>query len=473
MNRMVNKSDVDKVLKDKINRELARKKLIEFVKYTDPNKKHPDRKYQVQDYHIEISEKLEKLYRWDIKKLMISVPPQHWKSTLSSVNFPAWVLWQKPETNIAVWSYAMDLSEWFSRSTRALLKSNSYSKIFGDVIDPNATSVKERKTNKAGMYKAVGVGSGLTGRPVDLMIIDDVHKDREEADSTRLREKTWDWYTSVVLSRLNVNSRQLILMTRWHEDDLIGRILDKESEEWEIVNIPVYNEDWSTIRPDRFPPEFIEKKRKTIWEREFQSLYMWDPISEWWWIFKRKHFQKYRMKEMPSDVEIYGFIDPAISKKQEADYTAFVTVWYDPLNNDIYIIDIVNERLDPSEIIDTVFEKHKLYKHRSIWIEIVQYQKMLAQEFKKQMKSRDYFFTLREIRPQGEKEARISSTLEPRYSTHTVRHLNRHYELETQLMKFPNWKHDDMIDALASVVAMIQTQNTNKDKDWVIRSNWF
>ena len=109
---------------------------------------------------------------------------------------------------------------------------------------------------------------------MDIAIIDDVFKDSFDADSSRQRQKVWEWYTSVLLTRLHVNSKQIIIMTRWHEDDLIGRLLELERDEWDVVNIAVYKEDGNTIWEEKFPKEFIDRKRVTSGERVFQSLYM-------------------------------------------------------------------------------------------------------------------------------------------------------------------------------------------------------
>jgi hypothetical protein len=105
-------------------------------------------------------------------------------------------------------------------------------------------------------------------------VIDDYLKDWEEAQSKTMKEKIWNRYTSVALSRLHAKSKQIIIATRWSEDDLIGRIIEKEPEGWTIINIPVYNDDGTTIRPEKFPPDFIAEKRKLSGEIVFQALYM-------------------------------------------------------------------------------------------------------------------------------------------------------------------------------------------------------
>ena len=209
----------------------------------------------------------------------------------------------------------------------------------------------EYQLKEWGSYYSVGVGWWLTGRPIDIGIIDDVHKDRMEYESDTIRNGVWDWYSSVFQSRLHKDSIIIGVMTRWWEDDLFGRILQTEWDIWEIINIPVYNEDETdTIFPERFPLSFMKQKQAGMIPRDFQSLYMWDPLNEWWWDFKREYFQSY--DKLPLDLDIVTFIDPAISQKQEADNTAIVTIWLHKKSNNIYILEVKAGKMLPDEIID-------------------------------------------------------------------------------------------------------------------------
>lgn len=443
-------------------RELARRKLEYFVPYVDPFY-WTDKEYIFKHFHKQITDALERVMRWEIKKLMISVPPQHWKSTISSQRFPLFAHLKNPLENIVLASYSQDLSKWHLSKIRQLISGTRFNKLWQiNLLSDTAVSYELKEW---GTFNAVWVWWALTWKPVDTLIIDDVHKDRAEYESQAINTSVWDWYTSVALSRLHKDSRQVLVMTRWGEQDLFGRIIELEWEEWEVINIPVLEWD-TTIFPERFPLDFITQKRKVMWERDFMSLYMWDPINEWWGDFKKEYFEYCEQSEIKyQDLDIISFLDPAISQKQEADNTALITIWINRANF-VYLLEVKKGKYLPDEIVDESFDTAKKFinkwKSYRFWIETVQYQKMLYLEIQKQMRLRDFFFMLEEVKPMWEKQARIKSTLQPRYSSHTIihpKHLANIWELETELLKFPNWKNDDMIDAMSGALKMWEYNN--------------
>ena len=437
-------------------RELSRRKLDFFVQQVDPFYWHEWKWYIFKPFHKIITDALEAVIAWRKKKIMISVPPQHGKSTISTQRFPIFAHLKDPTRYIVSASYSGDLAKTHLSKARQITDWPQFKALW---MPLNFTTnwAFEYTLAEWWWYYAVWVWWSLTGRPIDIGIIDDVHKDRLEYESDTIRNNTWDWYTSVFLSRLHKDSAQIWVMTRWWEDDLFWRILELEWDEWEVINIPVI--DWdTTIFPERFPYDFIQKKRWVMWERDFQALYMWDPINEWWWDFKKDYFQY--EEDTQDNLKIYSFVDPAISDKQEADFTAIVTIWIDK-NNRVHVLDIIHDRMNPSDLINAVFNTFIKWKPQAIWVEIVAYQKMLALEIRKQMNIRNMFFNLVEVTPMWEKNARIRTILQPRYSNASVIHPKYHTkikELEMELLKFPNWKHDDIIDSLAWAVKISETQ---------------
>ncbi len=466
-------------------RELARRKLEYFTQQVDPFYWHEDKGYVFKPFHRIMTDALERVLAKKSKKIMISVPPQHGKSTISTQRFPLFAHLKDPTQYIVSASYSWDLAKTHLSKARQVAESPQFHALWIPLnFDTNWAF--EYTLKEWWGYYAVWVWWSLTGRPIDIGIIDDVHKDRLEYESDTIRNNTWDWYTSVFLSRLHKDSVQIWVMTRWWEDDLFWRILALEWDkkdwwEWEVINIPVIT--WTdTIFPERFPYDFIQKKRWVMWERDFQALYMWDPINEWGWDFKKEYFRYCEQDEIPEIVKrmrIVTFLDPAISQKDAWDFSWLVTIWHDIQSNLRYILEVKHLKELPDEIINQVFDTARKYKN--IWqsyklgIEVVQYQKMLALSIKDEMRKRDYFFVMEEVTPRWEKEARIRTVLQPLYWSSNIIHVRqpKMIELESELLKFPNWKHDDLIDSLAWACSLIQSTNLSSNHRTVTRNMWW
>jgi predicted phage terminase large subunit-like protein len=306
-----------------------------------------------------------------------------------------------------------------------------------------------------------GVGWGITGKGGNRLIIDDPYATRQDAESDTIRKRVEDWYDSTFLSRRHNSEAWIcLIMQRWREDDLVGYILEKEKD-WEIVKIPAISDEWESFWDSRFPVPYLEEMRTVIGSYFFESQYQQEPFIDWWWSFKREYFMEYDNHPPIDTLKVYTFVDPAISQKQEADYTAIVTIGIDQ-NNRIYVLDIFHERVEPSDSINALFEIVKQWRPERVGVEVVAFQKMLALEIKKQMTIRNTFFNLDEINPMGEKNARIRTILEPRYSNANILHpkYNKNTkDLELELLKFPNWKHDDIIDSLSGAVRMAEIES--------------
>jgi hypothetical protein len=225
--------------KRQLQQELARRDFAAFIAYTYPA-------YDFNWHHKLICEKLNRFAKGEIKKMMIFVPPQHGKSELATRRFPAFQLGVKPKTKIAICSYSDTLSSSFNRDIQRIIDDQPYYEIFPDTYlnesnvstDAHGSYLRNASifetVGHRGFVKTVGVGGSLTGTPVDLGIVDDPFKDREEASSVRIRDKVWSWYTDVFRTRLHNQSQELIIMTRWDEDDLAGRLLKRETD-WEVI----------------------------------------------------------------------------------------------------------------------------------------------------------------------------------------------------------------------------------------------
>lgn len=219
--------------------ELSRRHFRDFVQYTKPD-------YQFNWHHNRVCDKLEAFGRGEIKKLMVFMPPQHGKSQLTTRHFPAYLLGIRPSTKICVCSYSATLAQSFNRDIQRIVDDLPYHDIFPETLlnqsnvttDAHGAYLRNSDIFETigfrGFVKTVGVGGSLTGTPIDVGVIDDPFKDREEAMSIRIRNKVHSWYTDVFKTRLHNDSQELLIMTRWDEDDLAGRILRVESD-WVVV----------------------------------------------------------------------------------------------------------------------------------------------------------------------------------------------------------------------------------------------
>jgi predicted phage terminase large subunit-like protein len=342
----------DLELELKLERELlaiqAKNHFRRFLDYMDSQ-------YKRQWFHTTIAEYCQRLYEGKIKRLMIFIPSQHGKSLCVSQRFPSWVLGKDPDCRIVGTSYSSLLAEQFSRAIQRNIDDARYKAIFPDTILANGKSGYVHNVDTfevyghKGFYKAVGVTGSLTGTPVDIAIIDDPIKDAREAFSPTYRERVWEWYTSVLLTRLHNDSKQLLIMTRWHEDDLAGRLLKMEPEKWVVLSIPAIREslmDGNDFDPRRVGEALWEERhsrekilaQRSLSERVFSALYQQHPTAEGGNIIKRDWFKMCEREELEriQDKPTHFFIDTAFTEKTSNDPTGIIGVKFN--NHFIYVV---------------------------------------------------------------------------------------------------------------------------------------
>ena len=255
--------------------------------------------------HVErIIEKLEAVERGDILRLMIFLPPRHGKSLVSSTNFPAWYLGRHPDHHVIFASYGQGLSDDFGRSVRNLLADPLHQAIFQDCrLSDDSMAAHRFSTTQGGAYFAVGRGGPITGRGAHLLIIDDPLKDYEEACSETIRRSLHEWFRSVAYTRLMPGGRIVLIQTRWHEDDLAGRLLreQKGGERWEVLSMPAIAETDDAFRkegeplwPEKYSLPRLEQIRAAIGSGAWASLYQQRPSAATGAVFKRDWWQFYR-----------------------------------------------------------------------------------------------------------------------------------------------------------------------------------
>lgn len=439
--------------------------------------------------HTYLALQLEKMYRDVVagrsSRLTIEIQPQIGKSTMTSVLFTAWVLGRE-SWPIIVASYGSDLAETQSQKCRDIITSNNYKLVFPHVnLHPDSTSKTFWRTTTGGSYRAAGVGSALTGMSGKILICDDPIKDWSEAKSALTRDTAWSWWQTVLTTRKQAVSGICLVNTRWHKDDVSGRLEEQEKRNIEL-HIPEGQFDrWQRLRfaaiatedeeldgvtfrkkgealcPERFPLQAMLTTKNAMSPMEWQALYQQNPISQETAKFKVEWFKywntdqvytNYQMRQMVNDLDVYVMVDPAISEKVKADNTSIQVIAKAPSRPDIFWLEEDTGKLDPSEIIDKLFNLRIKYglRLRRIGIESVAYQKALLHFFQKEMIRRDLYVNVVELKAsKGSKVHRIEGLI-PYYKNGHVWHVvGTSSDLEAELMEFPSGKHDDRIDALA------------------------
>jgi predicted phage terminase large subunit-like protein len=277
------------------------------------------------------------------KRLMLFLPPRHGKSEMTTVRYPVWRLEREPHLRVIIGAYNQMLANSFNRKARKIAAER--------FTLSDRVAVEDWQTPDGGGIRAAGVGAGVTGRGADLVIIDDPVKNREEAESPTYRDRVWDWYTDDLYTRLEPGASLILIMTRWHEDDLAGRILASErASDWHIVNLPALAEindplgraEGAALCPERYDETALASIQEVLGSRSFVSLYQQRPQPAEGALFKREWFDV--VDSAPEGLRWGRYWDLAASTKTSADYTASGAVAHCADDGCIYIRDMVRGR---------------------------------------------------------------------------------------------------------------------------------
>ncbi len=377
------------------------------------------------------------------------MPPRHGKSELASIRFPAWFLGQYPKQQIIAASYNIDLARDFGRDVRDVVGSPEYAKIFDGIglVKDNKSADRWRTTN-GGQYVAAGVGTGVTGKGADIFLVDDPVKDREEAESETRRATVWNWYTSTAYTRLMKGSgRIIVIQTRWHEDDLSGRLLTREAEgadQWEKLILPAFDEDGKALWPEWYGEKALRRIQTNIGSRDWQALYMQNPTPDDGEFFKREWFAEGRYpKSRTPRCWYYGTSDYAVS--DDGDYT--VHALWGVTKDNIWLVDGWRGRTGSEEWIDRKLALIARWKPITWFGEKGTIQKSIEPALRTRMRERKIYCRLEWVPSLADKAARARG-FQARAEMGMVRlptgELGDTF-LE-ELLKFPAGRHDDCVD---------------------------
>ena len=428
-----------------------------------------------------LDEILVKTAKRELRKVIINMPPRHGKSELISKYFPAWYLCNFPAHRIILTSYEARFAASWGRKVKDILNING-KEIYDIEINKKVNSaISFEISGSSGGLVCVGAGGAITGRGADLLIIDDPLKNDKEANSPVIRENIWEWFRATAYTRLEPDGVVIILMTRWHEDDLCGRIMSSEdfivldsvsslknlqnlNNEWLILKLPAIAEEADPLGRTageplwgrRFPSKKLNEIKNTLGSYWFSALYQQSPSPAGGGIFRREDFKYYKNdnnyfllidsgKIIPEEkCKILSTVDLAISTSERADYTVILVIAA-ATGGEIMVLDILREKCEPAGHLKLLKSVYYKWKPSIIGIENVQYQLSLIQS------------ALREGLPVAKLKAdkdKLSRAipLAARMNGGLVFFPERASwldDLESELLSFPNGLHDDQVDALA------------------------
>ena len=465
------------------SKELAKRDFSYFVDYDseflDKDGKHLDL----------LDEALIKVSIGELRRLIVTMPPRHGKSERVSKKFPAWHVGRNPQDEIILASYSVDLSRGFSRIARDTLTANTG--VFNVIVDKNNQSAESwGMEGYRGGVTAAGVGGAITGKGARIAIIDDPVKNSEEANSEVIREKIWEWYQSTLYTRLTPDGRIIVVMTRWHEDDLVGRLLKKEREDiangshvgelWTVINFPAIAEDDDLLgrhKGEALWPEFgfttdrMEQIKNDVGPYVFNALYQQRPSAAEGTIFKRDYF-KYFDVERHGEEEYFNVgdkkwsikdcwafqtVDTANSIKTINDYFVVTTIYMTP-NKDILVYDIFRTHIEGPDQKPLMKQQSKRYRLRFQAIENKTFGTNLIQECLREG------MTILSVDVDTDKLTR-SLPIGARYASGKVYHRSHSpwlADFEDELLSFPRGKYDDQVDTMSMAGELIHSGRADK-----------
>ena len=452
----------------------AKESFMEYIRYIWPG-------FIEGDHHRLIAEKLTRVAKGELKRLIVNMPPRHTKSEFASIYFPSWAMGLKPDMKIMQTTHTADLSINFGRKVRNLMDSDEYSKIFGEVsLASDSKSAGKWQTNKGGEYFAAGVGGAIAGRGADLLIIDDPHSE-QDAMSINLLDSCYEWYTSGPRQRLQPGGAIVIVMTRWNTADLTGRLLNRQTEshsdQWEVVELPaIFEDSGNVLWPEFWKKEELESVKASIPVSKWNAQYQQNPTSEEGAIIKRDWWQLWEHDEPPNCHYVIQSYDTAFSKKETADYSA-ITTWgvFQPqegMGDAIVLLDAQKGRWDFPELKAIAQEQYSEYQPDMVLIEAQASGTPLTHEL------RAMGIPVVNYRPSrgNDKMSRVHA-VSPVFEAGMVWAPDRVFadEVIEECAAFPLGDHDDLVDSMTQAVmrfrqgGFISLQGEEIAEDWFPR----
>ena len=351
-----------------LEREKAQESFMAYIKMMWPG-------FVGGRHHAIMAKKFEAIANGTLKRLIINMPPRHTKSEFASYLLPSWFLGRFPNKKIIQCSNTADLAVGFGRKVRNLVDSEQYATVFPDVsLRQDSKAAGRWATNQNGEYFAIGVGGTVTGKGADLLIIDDPHSEQEAAlasgDPT-VFDRVYEWYTSGPRQRLQPGGAIVIVMTRWAEKDLTGRVMKDaamrdSSDEWEVIEFPAILPSGNPLWPEFWSFKELSALREELPPVKWNAQYQQAPTGEEGALVKREWWKMWEGEDPPRCEYIIQSWDTAFTKNTRSDYSA-CTTWgvfhlnENPEDINIILLDAFQRRMEFPEL------KEKALSHYREW----------------------------------------------------------------------------------------------------------
>ena len=434
-----------------LEREKAQSGFMNYVKMMWPGFVHGR-------HHAVMAKKFEAIANGTLKRLIINMPPRHTKSEFASYLLPSWFLGRYPNKKIIQTSNTSDLAVNFGRKVRNLVDSEQYAKVFpGVALRQDSKSAGRWATNQNGEYFAIGVGGTVTGKGADLLIIDDPHSEQEAALASgdpSVFDKTYEWYTSGPRQRLQPGGAIVVVMTRWAERDLTGRVL-KDAQmrdslgEWEVVEFPAIMPSGNPLWPEFWSAKELEALREELPPSKWNAQYQQAPTGEEGALVKREWWKMWNPEDPPRCEFIIQSWDTAFTKNERSDYSACTTwgVFHmndDPNDVNVILLDAFQKRMEFPELKEKAMANYREWEPDACIIEAKAAGAPLVFEL------RSMGMLVSEYTPSrgNDKFVRLNSVTDLFRSGKVWAPETRWAsEVIEQMASFPNGEHDDLVDS--------------------------
>ncbi len=468
-------SEQEQVLRvlDELERRKHAKKcqddLLAFCQHMDPT-------YIVAAHHKKLAELLTQIAYGLKDRIAVSIPPRHGKSHLISTLFPAWFLGKFPDKKVLMVSHTGDLAVDFGRKVRNIIADPRYSSIFpGISLSQDSKSAGRWSTNRGGEYYACGVGAALAGRGADLLLVDDPHSEQDILNGNFEEfEKAYQWFAFGARTRLMSGGRIAVVHTRWHQSDLIGKLVtdganNPKADQYEVFEFPAVltlpgpeGTEGELVEkalwPEKFDLDALERTKASMPVFQWNAQYMQNPTGEQGAIIQRDWWRPWTKDDPPKCDFVIMTLDAAAEKTNRSDYTALLTFGVfsdDNFTNGephIILLNSINVRVEFPELKDLAIREYKEWEPEAFIVEKKSSGTPLYQELRR------LGIPVQEFTPHrgtGDKVARLSAVADIIRSGMVWYPEGRRWaeEVIEQCVAFPYGSHDDQVDCVSMALA--------------------